>query len=435
MGIGIILPNKRVFVTKENGICPKCMVSFERKPSLARFCDQKFTLIFYANLYYCESCGLYYISRLDYKKNYRKIVDYGFNITQRVQANATRGTGEVASNEKSKPLFITNVMIVNHEQQLCPCCERKMTDSLQKYKIMNSEQNSESELEGLLCNFCGSFYISEQVAKTCESELTSKGYKLNLIKPHQYCRFKNADTRQCEFPYDENIKGGICRKICINQCKYYSITRNDNKLVDDLKKKAKEKEEEARRKTAEEEYKRYINSLEILDWTNKLETLHIYKGVSYCVSREHPCKDYIAKVFSINGRRTYHFHVFYCEKCKKYCASSAQIKHSYSSPKVKLVYESVDERGFRFESKLHMYGYSVGEFGPAASERREIISFLIDYELMSIPEMISYMSSMIKLHQNDDRWYLALPKMKDDLEFVSTYKIKTTDVCLKLDEE
>ena len=86
------------------------------------------------------------------------------------------------------------------------------------------------------------------------------------------------------------------------------------------------------------------------------------------------------------------------------------------------------KRSLRFgelnaESILHMVGYNVdSQKNLSQEERRNILRFAISEEIVTRSDAISHIRYLIRLHEKNQRYRLAIKKWKDDLDWLRGYE-------------
>ena len=102
----------------------------------------------------------------------------------------------------------------------------------------------------------------------------------------------------------------------------------------------------------------------------------------------------------------------------------------YGNPGVHLSFDESNSNGMTFdelraESILHAYGYSVSESeGLTAEERHELLSEIVDLELLSIPYVVRLLNFFSRTHTSD-KYINARSKWAMDMKFISNYKVNT----------
>lgn len=314
----------------------------------------------------------------------------------------------------------TGIVNIIDNPVFCYYCKRPLDKKMNTIKIPRAEGKLRYNLQFSKCTKCGKIYIDHYDAVKCKKYFEGFDISFCYLPKIQYCRFKNTKTGFCDFL---NLKR-ICKHLSVKKCKYFSIRCGDNKNIAQAI--------SGQKKQKDEQYKEELPKDKVIDWTRQIQELHIYKTHNSCKIHKHECTDHVAKVLDIYNTNVYTINVFFCKKCRKYWASKYQIDSLPVIPKVKFICSELDGSGFREKSELRMYGYSVAENGPSESERRELLSYLIDNKIMSASSIISHFTGLLSFHKNDDRWFWASREMKKDLKFVSSYKPNKPDVVLKI---
>lgn len=102
----------------------------------------------------------------------------------------------------------------------------------------------------------------------------------------------------------------------------------------------------------------------------------------------------------------------------------------YGNPGLSFFFNGASYSGLSFdelrtESILHAYGYSVSESdGLTEKERRELLTEIVDLELLTIPYIVNLLDFFSRTHTSD-KYYLARGKWRRDMEYIADYKINT----------
>lgn len=80
--------------------------------------------------------------------------------------------------------------------------------------------------------------------------------------------------------------------------------------------------------------------------------------------------------------------------------------------------------GLASESILKICGYSVSETdGLSESARHDILARIVDNNILTRTEIVSYLKFFIRLRENSNSFYFAVKKWNNDIEFISNYKV------------
>ena len=102
----------------------------------------------------------------------------------------------------------------------------------------------------------------------------------------------------------------------------------------------------------------------------------------------------------------------------------------YGNPGLLLSFDESSSFGLSFdeiraESILHAYGYTVSESDALSeTERRELLTEIVDLELLTIPYIVHLLDFFIRTHTHD-KYYLARDKWARDRQFIADYRINT----------
>lgn len=168
------------------------------------------------------------------------------------------------------------------------------------------------------------------------------------------------------------------------------------------------------------------------------------KTLWVCKSFTQTCTHQKHKVISATGilcrRRdfsTVEINIQYCTGCKEYFITRQQYddyktKYKDLMGNLKFV-DSLDKIGMQTsffaneESPLHMNGYSVRQdSGLTETDRRTILGFVIDNNILTKSEVIYYLSMFIDMAEKRQsaNMEIAISKWKSDLNWVNHYKFE-----------
>ncbi len=157
----------------------------------------------------------------------------------------------------------------------------------------------------------------------------------------------------------------------------------------------------------------------------------IYKAKSPCPSHIDQVEAVTAYVTSVQDNMRHPINVSYCRKCKKYFINTTSFNiysKKYGMPLIKLSTPGEgsfgDYASWREESVLHFLGYNVNsQDNLSEAERQRILTQSMEAGYISKPKIISFLETMIKLNEGQDRKANAVFKWKKDLKYVLDYKI------------
>lgn len=161
-------------------------------------------------------------------------------------------------------------------------------------------------------------------------------------------------------------------------------------------------------------------------------TLFVYKGTISC-HKHHHLEDYRARIESIDDKQI-GFFVEYCRECDKFLMqyeNYAGYLNRYKLFPMKtqmLDYRDYDD-SYYFDradySPLSLSGYRVDEnHGYSKEMRQKILSFIIDYKILSKQQVCNYLELFINTNGKAVNNKRALMKWQEDKEFVLNYRLK-----------
>ena len=172
-----------------------------------------------------------------------------------------------------------------------------------------------------------------------------------------------------------------------------------------------------------------------VDFNSEKYVLYIMKKTSNCINRNHSVRAVTGILKNLNGRKV-KLNVSYCENCNRffinhmdydvYCKKYGIMLGNFSLQYMD--FGKIDDKKYKLakESPLHFCGYNVNkQIGLTENERHQILSHIMDYNIMKKPEIIEYLHFYINNIGNRANMDLAVSKWEDDLYFVNNYKIDT----------
>ncbi len=158
----------------------------------------------------------------------------------------------------------------------------------------------------------------------------------------------------------------------------------------------------------------------------------VRRSVFRCASKEHKLKDvnaiisFISDDASTDVKKT--VHAGYCQECEIYFIMEStyldMLKMGVptcriTDEKTYLSGEFVDSNGLAKHSLLMDYGYNVSQNSNLSSTtRKQILARLIDEQILTKSEIISYLDFFISQRQSMPQYRTAISKWMDDREFV-----------------
>ena len=162
----------------------------------------------------------------------------------------------------------------------------------------------------------------------------------------------------------------------------------------------------------------------------------VRRTVFKCMHSQHEVVDLVANVEVVSDNGKKHLEKIsagYCETCKIYfimestyeklrnkgvvlcriCDEKSYMKNSFVNG-VRLAKESI----------LMQFGYNVSQIeGLSATKRQKILAVMIDNDVLTKSEIISYLDFFISQRQHQSKFSIAVSKWEADREFVEEYRI------------
>lgn len=168
-------------------------------------------------------------------------------------------------------------------------------------------------------------------------------------------------------------------------------------------------------------------------------TLYVYKGTLSCHKQKHHLENYRAKIESVDDKPI-GFFVEYCRECDKFLMQYNNYAtylnrhklfpmkiqmadpHVYDDPYILGDFYFYDRADY---SPLSLSGYRVDEkHGYSKEMRQKILSFIIDYKILSNQQVCDYLELFIKTNGKAVNNKRALMKWQEDKEFALNYRLK-----------
>lgn len=164
----------------------------------------------------------------------------------------------------------------------------------------------------------------------------------------------------------------------------------------------------------------------------------IKTSVFRCKKVKHHLKDILVDIYMIDREGQLIKHEFpagYCPECGVFFVLDSVYKNfdKYGFPLCQ-IYDSGDFGSviFPVEEEMHMsdesilmqYGYNVSQKAKLSAEQRQkILANLIDNQLMTKSEIISYLDFFINVKKGRNQYHQAISKWEVDKEFVENYRV------------
>ena len=189
--------------------------------------------------------------------------------------------------------------------------------------------------------------------------------------------------------------------------------------------------------STKEEYQKHLKELKHIDTKSFIIKTNVFR----CSSANHSLQNITASVYVLN-RRTLRpqlesVNAGYCAKCNRYVILKSVYDNLVEKKGEILscnIYDMTKNKSrnangssggmyLREESILHRYGYSVAkENGMSAETRKKILATLIDFDILTHNEILSYLDFFIEFRCYNPIFEDAISKWEDDADFVREYK-------------
>lgn len=167
----------------------------------------------------------------------------------------------------------------------------------------------------------------------------------------------------------------------------------------------------------------------------------------FCINKEHELQRIKALVCIDNGKEIIEVptEAMLCRECNRYYISELEFEKLSELGRIccrvitLIEYKKIMESGYHSwaeKSLLRSYGYTVSaQEGLSDVERHRILSFIIENEIMTIDEIISFIEWLIKRNKSSD-FYYARQKWSRDINYVRNYKtiagvVRVKDIYIK----
>lgn len=171
-----------------------------------------------------------------------------------------------------------------------------------------------------------------------------------------------------------------------------------------------------------------------VSFDNNEHILYICKGTVSCNNRGHKIVSSTGILASLDGEPI-KINTNYCLDCQLFFINYREYKFYRHLYGILLGNFSIQKningkvKGYNSlatESILHLCGYNVNESqNLTPAQRRYILAFLMDHDILSKSEIINYLQSFIFRGEGNIKMIWAIQKWEDDLDWVRNYNIDT----------
>lgn len=160
-------------------------------------------------------------------------------------------------------------------------------------------------------------------------------------------------------------------------------------------------------------------------------TLYICKGIIACTKKQHTVEPATGVLVGRNDRIIL-ININHCRQCDQYFLGYTEYRHYRDLYGILLGNLTVTRSGsfsgryssMADESPLKLCGYNVSQSDDLTpEERKSILKYLIDHNIMTKPQIIDYLNFFINQSQNRSNMDEAVRRWKEDLSWVRTYHI------------
>ena len=337
----------------------------------------------------------------------------------------------------------------------CPKCNIRLVND---YTLIPVDNNMSAKISGRVCPVCKIIYVSnaDKISKLMRDNPHSKGFTLNgreLWNATQKEKERQQKINERELLFARRkrlseVAGAvvmICAKYKNKSLKEYIIT-NSKECHDGINiyhyASVEGRELLSAAYAKERNYEGSLHGCsfqvkkKIFADNNAVKSicpvmLEIHSGGGYYSSVKNKQYEIVDLLLYSPFSKRYEIIRATLDKEHGYCFSDIslfrQFVREYGNPGIDLSFDmsfSNEYKGFdlRSESVLKGYGYSVAEAEQlSTTERREILSEIIDLRILGIPKIISYLDFFCNTH-SADKYYIARLRWNEDRRFVENYK-------------
>ncbi len=224
------------------------------------------------------------------------------------------------------------------------------------------------------------------------------------------------------------------------QMEMSEIKRNKNiKIIQDIQEKEKKRIEKLMRKYETEKESLYDNIDIEKDRLITVKDFVVRRNTFKCMHQKHKLENIEASIKVIDKNGIEHKEdvtAGYCKECSMFfiMESTYQKLRNKGVPICKVCDEKTYLHNCNFvngmrlaqESILMQYGYSVSQSEDLSSTtRRKILSLLVDNDILTKSDIISYLDFFINQRKYQHKFEKAIEKWEDDREYIAEYKAGT----------
>lgn len=160
--------------------------------------------------------------------------------------------------------------------------------------------------------------------------------------------------------------------------------------------------------------------------------VYVYINKKPCPSHKELVECVTAYVKAANDLKRHPINVFYCIKCNKYYINLSEyisFAKKYGLPffrarEYMFKGKTIDFSEWSDQSILNYMGYNVNsEENLSYIKRREILRDCISLGIRTKPEVLSFLNSMISLHEGEYKFIEACKKWQDDYDYIYDYNL------------
>ncbi len=411
--------------------------------------------------YKCPLCRKEYINENTIKDTYKLVTNKNeyINITsdgekcrlKRINDIAPKYT-QINSVKKTPATNSLNCCVYLSEKSKCTQCKINLVET----NIIDTKFG-DSYTVGF-CRHCGIYYLNyDTYLKYKHNWCVLNSYHLTTCKAErEHMRKKDAEINylaQIQHQYNADTKFANNLTNDIVSIQHQSYNRQKNKELVNLLENRKEKETQKRDTQIQQKIKLKPQAKNILsvnsNHTANLKNEEVFKHTTVigvtdfivrrttfkCMHKKHHLQNIDAKIDIIDQKGLVQHETIsagYCPNCNIFFI----MESTYQKLKMKgtPICRTSDEKtylsgatlknGMRLaqESILMQYGYNVSQIeGLSSIHRKKILALLVDNNILTRSDLISYLDFFISQRNYQSRFEKAIKKWEDDRDFIENY--------------